>query len=282
MTSPWPEQVRSHPDPRPVRRLAALTRSVSVRLSLSGAIAVGLLAGLTGCGSEPEPEPVVVTPKAAPPPVVDARPKVKTVQQLMDELGIDDRIIWQEENAPHSTEERVAILEFFDAWARGDDGDVRSSISSEDKPLLAIMVDEGLWDEATESIEEIELFSGTGPAGNKAVFAAYVRDAEDEAQLWYYDGERADFTFQAVATPPAMMSRLSGDGQGQIEQWHTILAAELALALTPDVEVVLPTEEEEEEDYSGGGGLGMSKGPGRGGGRGGQPNRPKRRPPGPG
>ena len=99
-------------------------------LELGGAalVCTGLL--LTGCSKEPEPAPVAKAPAAPPPPPPPpAAPKVQTIADLMDELGIDSRVSLPEDMAPRSTDERIAVLSFLDGFARGDNS-VRPSIGS--------------------------------------------------------------------------------------------------------------------------------------------------------
>ena len=89
-------------------------------LRLVGAAAACAVAatGSIGCESSPPPPPVVTRVAPPPPP---PKPTVTPIDQLMVQLGIDERVQLLEEDAPAKEDDRRAVLEFFDAFARGDD-----------------------------------------------------------------------------------------------------------------------------------------------------------------
>jgi hypothetical protein len=203
--------------------------SVISAMALGGMLAATI--GLTGCSAE-EDEPVVRETAPPPPPPAPSRPTVRSVDDLKAELRIDNRVIMTEDIAPGTTEERKAILTFFDAFARGDNGALARQLSDLDQRELDRMVESGQWDKATRGIEEVMIFqTGDSPNG-KAVVALYLVDGSDQVQMWYYTGRGDEFTFEAAPTPPNMANRLSGTDW--ISAWHAILQEEMELALRPD------------------------------------------------
>jgi hypothetical protein len=256
------------PTPRLFRDLFGLTA------------ATALLFGM-GCGSEPEPEPVAqVGPKRvapAPPPPPPA-PKVTPVAELMQQLAIDPRVNLTEDQAPDTTDKRIAVLRFFDAFARGDANALADMLSPTDALLLKRMVDSGEWSDATANIGMINVQTGADPAVGDCALALIMVGTSFEPQLWSYEisGDPAasgGSNFDALPCPPDMVNKLSGDNW--ITAWMQILADELARASEPDEVIEISStdlsEGEDEPSYTGGT-------PGFGGG-GGQPGR--RRPSGP-
>ena len=82
----------------------------------------GLSLGIAGCGSEPAPPPAAPVAKKAPPPPPPAppAPKVTPISELMAQYGIDPRVNLSEDLAPDNDEGRIAVLRFFDGFAKGD------------------------------------------------------------------------------------------------------------------------------------------------------------------
>ena len=245
----------------PIRRI---TRSFISRATMPLAMVavMGLCTvQLTGCAEEEEKKAVVQVKKAPPPPP----PPVQSVEQLCQELQIDSmRVRMSEEDAPSSTEARRGILIFFDAWLRGDDQTVSAMLGSEDRAEMMSMVDDGAWEKATEDLDAIFIRTGMSNTGDRCVLAIYEVGMDSQAQLWTYSGNGNAMVFEAVPTPPDMMSRLSGD---MISGWYSILQDEGDLWKVPDEQLDdLIAEEDEEEEKSGSGAVGLQ---GQGGGKGG-------------
>ena len=104
-----------------------------------------------------------------------------------------------------------------------------------------------------------------------------------QPQLWYYTATVDDVTFDAIATPPDILYRLSG--ADWITAWFDLLDEELALADAPDEEFTVPQKNYADGTSTTGGGTspgGFEPGPKGPGGPGKRP-KPKtpRRPPGP-
>jgi hypothetical protein len=204
-----------------------------------GVLASGLaFTSLSGCSQE---EPVAVAPapqpKAPPPPPA---PKFTKVSELMNTMGIDERIAWDEANAPQDDGVRRAVLSFFDGFARADRTTVASMLPSSDGVELDRMVDTGQWQEATASIDAVEITAGRNPDGEPCVLALYTTGFDFQPQLWYYrDAGAGDFQFESVACPPNMMQRLQGIGQDRIASWFDILDKEAELAIAPEEDIEL-------------------------------------------
>lgn len=241
--------------------------------------AAALLVG-GGCGTEPEPERVATTQtRTAPaPPPPPPPPAVKTVEELMAQYNIDPRVNLPEDRAPETTEQRIAVLRFFDAFARGDSDALAGMMSPTDAFLLQRMVDAGEWESATSGIGMIDIQTGSDPTVGDCALAVFMVGTRFEPQLWSYeipgDPSTAGGTaFDALPCPPDMVNRLSGEDW--IAAWMQILADEMARAVEPDEVIEFAAtdlSEEEDSGYTGGA-------PGLGGGGGGQPGR--RRPTGP-
>ena len=252
MTSP------TSPFSPPERR----SRRVFARV-MPAMLAVSVLAaGLAGCAEEEPPPPVAK--KAPPPPPPPPPPPIKTVADLMADLGIDDRVVMEESQAPASTEDRKALLTFFDAFVRGDDRSVGSMLSFTDQQSLQELVSSGAWGETTgDEIAQVTVQAGRAN-GLNCVLALFEVGSTYQPQLWYYTSMGSGYQFEAAPTPPNVVDRLSGNW---IESWHELLAEEALLAVTPDVEIE-PIPEDEDVDTRGSGGSGVV---GSGGGGGGGP-----------
>jgi hypothetical protein len=190
-----------------------------------------LTGGLAGCAEEPPP--VVVAPPPPPPPP-PPKPTVTSVADLMAQLSIDERVMLDEAEAPPTTEERIAVLTFFDGFARGDVSTLGSMMSLLDRAELDDVSTTDAWRDTVDGIEEITLETGAGPFGEKCVLALYDVAGEYQAQLWYFEGSGQDFQFQAAPSPPDILRKLSGDDW--IARWHELLDEERQLAAELDVD----------------------------------------------
>ena len=230
--------------------------SRSVRRLLDGAALCCLAAIIiaAGCQSEPPPRPIVeAAPPPPPPPPV---PKVTPIDQLMIQLGIDERVELAEADAPNTDEARKAVLEFFDAFARGDATTLGSMLSVPDRQELDELIASGVWTQTTSKISRIRVQTGASPAGEDCALAIFYVGDGFQPQLWYYmvdiDGPR----FDAVAATPGITDQLSGSDW--ISAWFDILGEELALADKPDEDFIGPQRDVSEKDSSGGPAMGPS------------------------
>ena len=213
----------------------------SPRLHTIGAACLLLAAAmLSGCGGSSTDQTAVPTATPARPttPAPPPRPTVTPVDQLMAQLGIDERVYLAEEVAPDTNVERKAVLEFFDSFARGDATALSSMLSKLDRDELDILVDTGAWSETTSGIERIEVQTGLSPDGQACALAVFYVHDDFQPQLWYYKTDTMGATFDAVAGPPNLMDQLHGTDW--ISAWFGILDEELALAEQPAEEIVIP------------------------------------------
>ena len=135
------------------------------QLSVAACLAAGaVVIGLAGCGSEPE-EQAAAVPQYTPPPPAPKGPSVTPIEELMAQLRIDSRIMLPEDRAPDNDPARIAVLEFFDGFARGDADAVGKYLSALDRRELEAMVESGQWQETIEGIASIEIETGSAGAG---------------------------------------------------------------------------------------------------------------------
>lgn len=210
------------------------TTSASFATVAAGATTVFLAGILAGCGGDPPPPP--------PPPVVQAAPAepeappVTPIKELMARFDIDSRVNLPEDRAPSTDEQRIAVLKFFDAFARGNADGLRSMLSGPDQLQLDGLVAGDLFRKTTASVTRIDV--RCGQADSDACALAVFHVGEDfQPQLWKYTvGDKPEF--DSIATPPNMMSKLSGNDW--IAAWNEVLKLELAKADEPDVVIEIP------------------------------------------
>lgn len=199
------------------------------------ALCVGGVLVASGC-SEEEPVAVVQAPPPAPP-APPPPPPVASIEQLMAELNIDPRVNLPEAKAPATTEDRKAVLEFFDAFARGNGASLKGMLTGADQRELDALMATPAWKQTTSQITSIDIQTGADPAGEKCALAVIEVGTGGatsfQPQLWLYKTDAEEPVFEAVASPPGILDKLSGDW---IATWFQILAAELALADQPDEE----------------------------------------------
>ena len=261
--------------------------SKGIGAAVAGVACVVVVAAVTGCGSdEPEPTAIVARVYAPPPP---APPTLTPISELMIQLGIDERVRLPEDKAPDNDEARRAVLEFFDAFARGDDQVVASMVSTADRLELEALVDSGAWDETTNQITRIDVQTGSDPedASYTCALAVLYVGSSHQPQLWHYSIEFEGARFDAAPTPPGILDRLSG--VDWIAAWFAVLAEEEALANKPDEDYRAP-QKIYATGSSGGGGVPERPGVQPGGpgplspggpGPGRRKRPPRRKPPGP-
>lgn len=225
----------------------------------AGALLGALALGLPGCSGEPEGPPPA--PAYVPPPPAPDVPPTTPISDLMAQLRIDPRVSLPEDYAPDTDEARKAVLEFFDAFARGDSRALARKLSSADQRELQAMVESGEWERTTSKITRIDVQTGMSTYGECAL-ALFDVAGEFQPQLWYYTISGDSVTFDAAATPPNMVNKLSGTDW--IKAWHSILDEERELAARPDTPVQLPQrnldEGGREADSQGGGPTGPAPG----------------------
>ena len=162
---------------------------------------------------------------------------------------------------------------------------VGSMLSRVDERELVQLVDSGTWEKTTSQITRIEV-STADHDGQTVAYGMFHMGYDYQPQLWYYSIDDEEATFDAVATPPGIIDRLSG--ADWITAWFNLLEQELALADQPDEEFAPPQKNYSPGSTSGGAPAvrkapnnpfqpGRSPGPGKRP----KPKGPKRKPPGP-
>ena len=244
----------------PPRSLETVTRGLTC-----GAIIFAMI-GLGGCGEEEvvqaAPKPRKTAPAPPPPP---PEPTVTSVADLMTEFQIDPRISLPEDQAPDNDADRIAVLRFFDGFAKGDAGQLSGLLSGPDAALLQRMDESGSFQEATQGIMAINIQTGYSSLGSCAL-ALIMVDGEFEAQLWTYevdgdptaDGARID----SVPASPDIVDYLSGDDW--IAAWIEVMEGEWARATEPDEVIEIASTDLSDEDDSAGSSGNAPMGPGGG------------------
>ena len=258
------------------RILRSTTRMFRDLANLTALTAVSL--GLVACGSDPPPPAAAPVAKRAPaPPPPPPAPTVTPIADLMARYDIDPRVNLSEDLAPDNDAGRIAVLRFFDAFARGDAGRLDGMLSGMDAFILEEMTASGEWEAATSNIIGIDVRTANHPVVGECALAVFMVDNRFEPQLWAYEitGDPAadGAEFDAQPSPPNMMDRLSGDDW--ITAWFDILGEEMARATAPDEIVEIPSQDFTEED-TGSSSMGTpAGGPGGGGNAPGKRKRPK-------
>jgi len=216
-------------------------------LTLAAATCASML--LVACGEEEAPQVVQAPPPAPKAPEPPPPPKVPSIKELMAQLDIDQRVNLPEERAPETEAERVAVLKFFDAFARGNADGLRGMLSSPDQFLLDEMVKTGDFNKATGATSRIDVRCGR-EEGHTCTLAVFHVGEGFEPQLWQYNATGSTPEFDAVACPPGIMEKLSGDNW--IASWYTVLKLELAKADEPDETPEMPKQDFTEAPAEGG------------------------------
>jgi hypothetical protein len=180
----------------------------------------------------------------------------------MKELGISPKIRLPEDKAPGSDVQRVAVLKFFDCFAKGKADGLKGILEKSDAQVLASMSANGGFEQLCAPISRIDLV--TVPTGGRyksdMVMAVFRAGGKVQAQLWNYtaqgEGRKvATQKFESYAQPVDVMSKVSGSDL--IAAWVKLVLDEQKIAKEPDVDVK-PTAKVQEVDKSDGGGGGES------------------------
>lgn len=210
---------------------------------------------MLGACSEEEAQqaaPIVQAPPPPPPPPPE--PTVEDIASLMKSLSIDERISLPEDLAPKTTEERKAVLLFWNAFAKGDEAAARGMMSDRDATVLKKLVDGGGWAKSTVGIKSIEVQCKNDSNGF-ATFAIIASDLPDRALLWDAMEEDGKFVFTSFPGPPDILDHLSGTDS--IAAWKKYVNDMFEkYANLPDEEVEIPQSKMEESEESSDGGSG--------------------------
>jgi len=226
---------------------------LTARCAIWGASAAAIIM-LAAC-SEEEPQqsaPVVQAPPPPPPPPPE--PTVEDIASLMKSLSIDARVSLPEDLAPQTTEERKAVLLFWNAFAKGDEAAARGMMSERDAKVMKKLTDGGGWAKSTVGIKSIEVQCKNDSKGF-ATFAIITSDLPDRALLWDAMDEEGKFVFTSFPGPPDILDHLSGTDS--IAAWKKYVNDMFEkYANLPDEEVEIPQSKMEESEESSDGGSG--------------------------
>lgn len=226
---------------------------LTARCAIWGVSAAAIIM-LAAC-SEEEPQqsaPVVQAPPPPPPPPPE--PTVEDIASLMKSLSIDARVSLPEDLAPQTTEERKAVLLFWNAFAKGDEAAARGMMSERDAKVMKKLTDGGGWAKSTVGIKSIEVQCKNDSKGF-ATFAIITSDLPDRALLWDAMDEEGKFVFTSFPGPPDILDHLSGTDS--IAAWKKYVNDMFEkYANLPDEEVEIPQSKMEESEESSDGGSG--------------------------
>ncbi len=206
---------------------------------LSVAVAsVIVCVALTSCGEDEAPPAPIVRVAPPPPPPPPEAPTVKSIAELMAELNIDPKVNLPEDFAPDTTEKRVAVLLFWNAFAKGDSSYAGSHMSELDHKAIDAIVKNGSWSTTTAQIKSIEVQCEDDDAGF-ATFALVTAGTSEQPLLWDATLENDDATFTAFPGPADIMAHLSGENS--IESWKKYVNGLFEkYSNLPDEEVEIP------------------------------------------
>ena len=214
-------------------------RNSSLTLAVAACSGIGAASLLAGCAEDPPPPPPVVQkeePKYEPPPP----PRVPTIAELMAQYDIDPRVNLPEDRAPETEAQRVAVLKFFDSFARGNADSLRGMLSGPDQFLLDELVKSGAFSKSTGAITKINVRCAN-QGGNDCTLAIFQVADGYQPQLWSYNAAGSTPEFDSVATPPAILDKIQGDDP--IASWFSVLKLELAKANEADASPELKQED---------------------------------------
>ena len=232
-------------------------------------LALALCIPMTSCGEEEAPPAPIVRAAPTPPPPPEPEITVKSIAELMKEHNIDERVQLEESAAPETTEKRVAVLKFWNAFAKSDAAYAGSHLSDLDRKVLDGLSKSGAWTATTSKISTIEVQCKDDGEGF-ATFAVITADAAEQPMLFDAVMSSAEATFTAFPGPPDIIDHLSGEDS--IGAWKTYVDGLFEkYANLPDEVVEIPQTDLQPTDgeataTTGGNGDGPGGGGGGGGG----------------
>jgi hypothetical protein len=229
----------------------------TLRSAMWGTCAAAIIV-LGACSEEEAQQTAPVVQAPPPPPPPPPEPTVEDIASLMKSLSIDERVSLPEELAPKTTEERKAVLLFWNAFAKGDDAAAGRMMSERDAKVLKKLTEGGGWAKSTTGIKSIEVQCKNDSNGF-ATFAIITSDLPDRALLWDAGDEDGKILFTSFPGPPDILDHLSGTDS--IAAWKKYVNDMFEkYANLPDEEVEIPQSkvEEDEQSSDGGGGGGGS------------------------
>lgn len=150
----------------PSRSFAAFTLSRAVAWGtlpvLTGAMMLMSVAPITGCEEKKPPAP---PPEPPPPPPI---PPAVNTDVLMQSAKPDSRVQFPRSETLRDESLARVIIQFADAFAKGDAVRVGEMLSEGDRSLLAQLESTGAWDESTARIEAVRVVTVLQTPGDVA------------------------------------------------------------------------------------------------------------------
>ncbi len=236
--------------------------------ALSASVCIIASAALISCGEEEAPPPPIVRAEPPPPPP-PPEPTVKSIAELMTEYDIDSRIDLPETLAPDTNEKRIAVLKFWNAFAKGDDQYASGRMAELDRKVLNDLVKSGSWKTTTGAITSIEV-QCKDDEGGFATFGLITAGGAEQAMLWDAVQSGDDSVFTAFPGTHDILAHLSGEDS--IGSWKIYINGLFEkYSNLPDEQVEIPQSDVQlaEGSDSGVGGGGETPAPPDGGGGGG-------------
>ncbi|MSR41313.1 MAG: hypothetical protein EXS10_05350 [Phycisphaerales bacterium] len=209
-------------------------------LLVSASMTALVVASLVGCSdpAPPPPPPMVVVPPPPPP------PSLTPISELMARYNIDPRVVLPEDRAPNTDPQRIAVLQFFDAFVRGNVSALTPMLSPPDQYQLEQLALNNAFEELAKSISKCDVRCGSHESDD-CTLAVFSIGEEFQPQLWVYTVSESSSEFDSIATPLKVLDKLSGSDW--IAAWYKILSDELALAQKPDEVVEAPSQDLSQE-----------------------------------
>ncbi len=202
----------------------------------TASIATLVIASLTSCSDPPPPPPPPIAVAPPPPPP----PALTPISELMARYNIDPRVVLPEDRAPDTDPQRIAVLQFFDAFVRGNVSALTPMLSAPDQYQLEQLASTNALEELAKSISKCDVRCGAHETDH-CTLAVFTIGENFQPQLWEYTVSESSSEFDSVATPVKVLDKLSGSDW--ITAWYKLLSDEQALAQKPDEVIEAPSQD---------------------------------------
>ena len=205
------------------------------RPSCTLALFAGVLVSMIGCSDPPPPPPK----KAKKTPVVQGPPPAMSIDDLIADNGIDDRVWMDELQAPPTNAQRLGLLQFFDGFLTGRADLLKPFFGPIEREELAKLEASGDLAQLAADIEGVEIRLGVTNEGRPAVLGLYEFADRVEGQMWEIaDGPgpagmgSGQYILVAAYAPPGLSDWL---GRDAFIDWYTAVQAEQAMLNKADL-----------------------------------------------
>ncbi len=233
----------------------------SVILAMSCVMALPML----GCEDPPPPE----SKKKEPVQVDPGPPPATSIEDLIAQYGIDERVWMDERQAPQTDEERIGLLKFFDAFARGRADQLKPYFGDIEQEELAHLEASGQLARLSTDIEGIEIRMGVTNEGRAAVLGLYELADRIEGQMWEIVQQPETGGRYVLVAGYAPLGLSDALGRDAFEDWYAAVQAEQEKLAEDDLGMLAargkgvgagtggPDGMPEDDESGGGGGPGM-------------------------